>query len=75
MTFLLAAGAQIDLSCVKAQTPLFAAIKEKNFDIAKLLLQAGANPNGNSQNNSTLLFVAMNTRCLKLVEVSFFFTF
>ena len=43
---LLAAGASIDVLDAKAQTPLFVSLVNQHWECARLLLEAGADPNG-----------------------------
>ncbi|RVE55657.1 hypothetical protein OJAV_G00234100 [Oryzias javanicus] len=48
---LLGHGALVDRVDVKAQTPLFAAVRGKYLDCVLTLLRAGADPDGNPSNN------------------------
>ena len=43
-------GAEVDLTDVKAQTPLFVAIVNQHWESARALLEAGADPNGSDRN-------------------------
>ena len=54
---LLAKGAEVDNVDVKAQTPLFVAMVNQHWEAAKVLLEAGADPNGNLKNMCTPLAV------------------
>ena len=47
---LLAAGASIDVLDAKAQTPLFVSLVNQHWECARLLLEAGADPNGSQAN-------------------------
>ena len=47
---LLKAGASVDCLDVKAQTPLFVAMVNQHWSVARALLQAGADPNGSTAN-------------------------
>ena len=47
---LIDAGADIECLDVKAQTPLFVALVNQHWDCAKVLLNAGADPNGSQSN-------------------------
>ena len=47
---LLEAGATIDCLDAKAQTPLFVSLVNQHWSCARLLLQAGADPNGSPAN-------------------------
>ncbi|XP_059083766.1 ankyrin repeat and SOCS box protein 12-like isoform X3 [Tigriopus californicus] len=49
--------ADVDLVDVKAQTPLFVALVNQHWGCARLLLESGANPNGNDRNMCTPLSV------------------
>ena len=50
-------GAKVDKSDVKAQTPLFVATVNQHWECAKILLEAGADPNGDEKNLCTPLAV------------------
>ena len=54
---LLENDAQVDKADVKAQTPLFVAAVNQHWECAKILLEAGADPNGNEKNLCTPLAV------------------
>lgn len=55
---LLCYNASVDISDLKAQTALHSAVKAKSCDCVRLLLQSGANPNGDSQNICTPIYHA-----------------
>lgn len=54
---LLSHGADVDLADVKAQTPLFVAVVNQHWQCARMLLEAGADPNGSERNLCTPLSV------------------
>ena len=47
---LIQAGAKVDILDVKAQTPLFVALVGQHWAVARVLLEAGADPNGSLKN-------------------------
>ncbi len=58
MDLLIGHGADVNKSDIKAQTPLFVAIKKHHAGCVWRLLEAGANPEGDSQNLCTPIYVA-----------------
>ena len=48
--FLVSRGAEVDVTDVKAQTPLFVAVVNQHWESARALLEAGADPNGSDKN-------------------------
>ena len=50
MKLLLSAGAHVDSVDAKAQTPLFVSLVNQHWDCARVLLEAGADPNGSQAN-------------------------
>ncbi|HIE82492.1 MAG TPA: ankyrin repeat domain-containing protein, partial [Dehalococcoidia bacterium] len=54
---LLENDASIDKTDVKAQTPLFVAMVNQHWECGKVLLEAGADPNGHEKNLCTPLAV------------------
>jgi ankyrin repeat protein len=63
-------GASIDIPDVKGQTPLHVAVKNGHHACARLLLERGADPNGNGNNRSTPLSLAAMQGSVELVQVS-----
>jgi uncharacterized protein len=59
---MLKAGAQIDWPNPDGVTPLMSAIDNLNFDIAKVLLEKGANPNISDLYGRTPLYIAVDAR-------------
>lgn len=62
---LIQSGADVNLSDVKAQTPLFIAIASNHLQCARLLLEAGAHPDGSRDNLSTPLYMCANAGWLE----------
>ncbi len=55
---LIQSGADVNLSDIKAQTALVVAVKKKRVECVKQLLDAGADPDGDTQNLCSPLYVA-----------------
>lgn len=51
-------GASVDIADIKAQTPLFVAIKNRHIDCVRALLEAGANPDGNQSSLCSPAYIA-----------------
>lgn len=51
-------GAKVDIADIKAQTPLFVAIKNRHIDSVRALLEAGANANGNQNSLCSPAYIA-----------------
>lgn len=58
MDFLIQKGAQIDLVDVKGQTALYVAVVHGHLECARILLEAGADPNGSRHHRSTPVYHA-----------------
>ena len=58
MSYLLEAGAEVNLIDIKTQTPLYVAVKKHHLGCVKQLLRAGADPNGAEQSLCTPIYVA-----------------
>ena len=56
--YLVLQGADVDLVDVKCQTSLYMAVKHKHLECIKILLRAGANPNGDLMSLCTPLYIA-----------------
>ena len=69
MELLLSYNAEIDISDIKAQTPLAAAVKNKHLGCVRHLVEAGANPDGDRQNLSSPLYLAAMMGDLAIVQV------
>ncbi len=54
---------------VKAQTPLFVALVNQHWDVAKVLLEHGADPNGDAKNMCTPLCVMAQRGYLQGVKL------
>jgi microcompartment protein CcmK/EutM len=56
--YLVLQGSDVDLVDVKCQTSLYMAVKHKHLECIKILLRAGANPNGDLMSLCTPLYIA-----------------
>ena len=70
LIYLIKEGANINILDIKAQTPLFVAVKNKHTGCIQALLEAGADPNGDLQNLATPLYLAARDGYTDGVEVS-----
>ncbi|XP_067001163.2 ankyrin repeat and SOCS box protein 12 [Anabrus simplex] len=66
---LLKYGADIDFPDIKMQTPLFVAAHMNHVECCKLVLQAGANPNGNAGNLIPPLHIACSRGFAPIVQL------
>lgn len=58
MDFLIRKGAEVDLVDVKGQTALYVAVVNGHLESARILLEAGADPNGSRHHRSTPVYHA-----------------
>lgn len=58
MDFLIRKGAEVDLVDVKGQTALYVAVVNGHLESTKILLEAGADPNGSRHHRSTPVYHA-----------------
>lgn len=58
MAYLITQGAEVDLVDVKGQTALYVAVVNGHLECVRILLEAGANPNGSRHHRSTPLYHA-----------------
>lgn len=58
MDYLINHGAEVDLVDVKGQTALYVAVVNGHLDCVRILLEAGADPNGSRHHRSTPLYHA-----------------
>ena len=65
---LLAAGASIDVLDAKAQTPLFVSLVNQHWECARLLLEAGADPNGSQANLCSPLSIMCKCSLLRVSQ-------
>ncbi|KAL0184845.1 hypothetical protein M9458_020541, partial [Cirrhinus mrigala] len=56
--YLISQGAAVDLVDVKGQTALYMAVVNGHLDCVKILLKAGADPNGSFHHRSTPIYHA-----------------
>jgi ankyrin repeat protein len=56
--FLIRKGAEVDLVDVKGQTALYVAVVNGHLESARILLEAGADPNGSRHHRSTPVYHA-----------------
>lgn len=68
MAYLIAQGAVVDLVDVKGQTALYVAVVNGHLDCVRILLEAGANPNGSRHHRSTPLYHAARVGRLDVLQ-------
>ena len=66
---LLTYGADLNLTDIKAQTPLAAAVKQNNASCVVILLESGADPDGDKNNLCTPLCWAVLHNHIDVVQV------
>lgn len=62
------AGTYLEVTNAKGETPLIAAIKNKQSDIALLLINSGANLGACDKENHNVFYHAVNTRNLEVLK-------
>lgn len=63
------AGADLEVTDRKGQTPLYIAVFNRHNDTVKLLLERGADPEGSQKNLNTPLCIAIMYKDVELLKV------
>ena len=66
---LIDAGAELETLDRKCQTPLFSAVFNRRKEVALLLLENGADPEGSSENLNTPLDIAIMHKDVEMLKV------
>ena len=66
---LIDAGAELEILDRKCQTPLFSAVFNRRKEVAQLLLENGADPEGGSKNLNTPLDIAIMHKDVEMLKV------
>lgn len=66
---LIDAGADLEVTDKKGQTPLYIAVFNRHKDTVKLLLERGADPEGSQKNLNTPLCIAVMHKDVEILKV------